>query len=158
MAEKSGAPGRTAIPGAGDLPRRFRLEIVTPERQLVTEEVDALTAPGLDGEFGVLPQHTRLMTALGIGEVAYRSGTVWQHLAVAAGFVEVLPDRVIILAQTAELAQEIDVARARAAAERAEKKLAHPDADTEVSQAGAALRRALVRLRTAKRGLAGGVA
>ena len=137
--------------GDGELATEFQLEIVTPERELVAEQVDALIAPGIGGEFGVLPQHTRLMTALGIGEVAYRRRGEWQRLAVASGFVEVLPDRVIILAQMAEVAQEIDVARAQAAADRAQQRLADPDPDTDIDRAREALEKALARVQAAKR-------
>jgi len=131
----------------------FLLEIVTPERQLVSEEVEALRAPGVDGEFGVLPRHTRLMTVLGIGQLSFREKDTgeWQELAVSTGFVEVLPDRVIVLAQTAEMADEIDVARAEAAVERARRRLAEPSADTDIARARAALEKALARLQAAGR-------
>lgn len=141
--------------GPGDRPSslkngRFLLTVVTPERQVVDEEVEELRAPGLEGEFGVLPRHTRFMAVLGIGEVAYRRGKDWEHLAVASGFAEILPRQVTILAQTAELAHEIDLARARAAKERAERRLAKPDPETDVDRARAALQRAHARLRVAE--------
>ena len=138
--------------GPGQLGERFLLEIVTPDRQLVAEEVEALTAPGIDGEFGVLPDHTRLMAALGVGEVAYRQAGRWHRLAVASGFVQVLPDRVILLAQTAELTHEIDLARAEAAAERARRRLQDLEEETDIERAQIALERALVRVQAARAG------
>lgn len=137
---------------AGELAESFLLEIVTPERLLVSEEVEALRVPGVDGEFGVLPRHTRLMSVLGTGELAYkRKNGEWQGLAVSTGFVEVLPERVIVLAQTAEMAEEIDVARAEAAVERARRRLAEPSPDTDIDRARAALDKALARQQAARR-------
>lgn len=136
----------------GEQTDSFLLEIVTPERLLVSEEVEALRAPGVDGEFGVLPRHTRLMSVLGIGELSYRTRDgEWEDLAVSTGFVEVLPDRVIVLAQTAEMADEIDVARAEAAVERARRRLLEPSADTDIDRARVALEKALARLQAAGR-------
>lgn len=146
MAEQSTTDKSAA--GAG-LPSRFLLEIVTPEGQIASEEVSELLVPGHDGELGILPQHTRYMAVLGVGEMAYRSNGEWQRLAVANGLIEIQPNRTIVLAQTAELAEEIDVARAQLAKERAEQRLADPDEDTDLDQAQAALTRALVRLQTA---------
>src|ERR1019366_862287 len=98
----------------------IELTIVTPERALVREMVDELEIPGSDGYFGVLPQHAPLFSELKVGEVSYRQGSVWVFLAVAWGFVEVLPNQVRVLAETAERANEIDVDRARRSKERAE--------------------------------------
>ncbi len=130
----------------------FLLEIVTPERQLVSERVDSVRAPGVDGEFGVLPSHVRMIAGEGTGPLRYRvaGGSEWSELAVSAGLVEVLPDRVIVLAQTAEVAQEIDVSRAQAALDRAREKLEHPDDDTDIEATLEALRRSTVRLQAAK--------
>jgi F-type H+-transporting ATPase subunit epsilon len=130
----------------------FLLEIVTPERQLVSERVDSLRAPGVDGEFGVLPSHVRMIAGVGTGLLRYRpaGASDWSELAVSAGLVEVLPDRVIVLAQTAEAAHEIDIARAQSAFERARKKLEHPDEDTNIEATLDALRRAATRLQAAK--------
>lgn len=130
----------------------FMLEIVTPERQLVSERVDSLRAPGVDGEFGVLPSHIRMMAGVGTGLLRYRSieRGDWTELAVSNGLVEVLPDRVIVLANTAETAEEIDIARAQAAFDRARNSLEHPDEDTDIEAALAALRRAATRLQAAK--------
>ena len=138
----------------GGLRRDFGLEIVTPERQLVSETVEAVRAPGIAGEFGVLPGHVRLITGLGTGMVRYRvvGDDSWTELAVSSGLVEVLPGRVIILAQTAETIRELDVARAEAALERAKERLEHPDDETDVDRALEALQRATVRLQAAREG------
>ncbi len=130
----------------------FLLEIVTPDRQLVSETVDSVRAPGVAGEFGVLPGHVRMMAAMGTGLLRYRvvGGSEWSELSVSAGLVEVLPDRVIVLAQTAEASQEIDVARAQAALDRARERLEHPDDDTDIEATLKALRRSTSRLQAAK--------
>jgi F-type H+-transporting ATPase subunit epsilon len=145
MAESAREPG---------IARDFLLEIVTPERQLVSERVDSLRAPGVDGEFGVLPSHVRMIAGVGTGLLRYRTAGTdnWTELAVSAGLVEVLPDRVIVLAQTAEASQEIDVKRAEAAFEHARNKLEHPDEDTDIEATLAALRRATARLQAARGG------
>ncbi len=130
----------------------FLLEIVTPDRQLVSETVDSVRAPGVGGEFGVLPSHVRMIAGVGTGLLRYRvaGGSEWSELSVSAGMVEVLPDRVIVLAQTAEASQEIDVARAQAAFERAREKLEHPDDDTDIEVTLEALRRSTSRLQAAR--------
>ena len=130
----------------------FLLEIVTPERQLVSETVDSVRAPGVEGEFGVLPSHVRMMAGMGTGLLRYHvvGGSGWSELAVSAGLVEVLPDRVIVLAQTAEASQEIDVARAQAALDRARERLEHPGDDTDIEATLEALRRSTSRLQAAK--------
>lgn len=130
----------------------FLLEIVTPERQLVSERVDSLRAPGVDGEFGVLPSHVRMISGIGTGLLRYRvaGSNEWSELAVSEGMVEVLPDRVIVLAQTAEASQEIDVTRAEAALERARQKLQHPDEETDIEATLESLRRATARLQAAR--------
>jgi F-type H+-transporting ATPase subunit epsilon len=130
------------------LPTRLTLEIVTPDRSLVREEVDEVQLPGSEGYFGVLPGHTPLLSMLMVGELWYRSGRDKRYLAVAGGFVEVLPDRVTVLAQVGERAEDIDVARADAAKRRAEERLATP-IDVDVNRARHALARALVRIRVA---------
>src|SRR5215212_3917560 len=106
------------------LPTKLTLEIVTPDRALIREEVDELVVPGTEGELGVLPGHTPLLTSLKIGELWYRQGQEKHYLAIAFGFVEVLPDRVTVLADVGERAQEIDVHRAERARQRAEQLLA----------------------------------
>ena len=130
----------------------FLLEIVSPERQLVSERVDAVRAPGIAGEFGVLPSHERLITGLDTGMLRYRSAAdgEWTELLVSSGLVEVLPDRVIVLAQTAETVQDIDTVRAEAALERARDLLKNPDEDTDVEATLEALKRATVRLQAAR--------
>ncbi len=136
----------------GGLAHDFGLEIVTPERQLVSETVEAVRAPGIAGEFGVLPSHARLITGLGTGMVRYRvaGADAWSELAVSSGLVEVLPGRVIILAQTAETAHDVDEARAEAALQRAKERLQHPEDETDVDRALEALQRATVRLHAAR--------
>lgn len=131
---------------------RLILEIISPERSLVREEADMVTAPGSLGEFGVLPGHAPFMTTLGIGEVSYvKGGETAGYLAVAGGYAEVLNDRMIILAETAEMAEEIDVARAKAALERAEKRLFSGSPDIDVDRARLAMMRALTRLKVAEK-------
>ncbi len=133
------------------LPTKLTLEIVTPDRSLVRDEVDEVQVPGSEGYLGILPGHTPLLATLGVGELWYRKGQEKRYLALAGGFVEVLPDRVTILAQTAELAQDIDVARAEASKKRAEDRLAKPSADLDAERARLALLRALTRLQVATR-------
>ena len=100
------------------LPTSIDLQIVTPDRMLVHEQVDEVEIPGVDGYFGVLPGHTPLLASLAVGELWYRKGQEKTYLSIAFGFAEVLPDRVTILAQLAERAEEIDVERAEAARDR----------------------------------------
>ncbi len=129
----------------------FHLEVVTPQGAVLDEEVVELTAPGIDGEFGVLPRHARYMTALGAGELHYVTVSGQDGLlAVAGGFAEVGPTGVSVLAQTAEEAEKIDIARAEAAVQRAQARLATPDEETDSGRAGFALERSLARLRVAK--------
>jgi F-type H+-transporting ATPase subunit epsilon len=129
----------------------FKLTVVTPEGEILNEPVRELTAPGTWGEFGVLPHHARYMVALGIGEIRFVDAAGERRtVAVAGGFAEVHSDGVTILAQTAEMAEKIDVARAEAAMERAAKLLEAPDADTDVDRAWAALQRSMARLEVAK--------
>lgn len=138
----------------------MRFELATPVRLLVSEEVDEVVAPGSEGYFGVLPGHAPFLTTLGAGEVMYRQGREERHVSVAGGFAEVTGDRVIILAECAEAAEEIDLARAQRARARAEQRLAGrrpPDApgdqeDIDYTRAAAALARALARLQVAGHG------
>jgi F-type H+-transporting ATPase subunit epsilon len=134
------------------LPSALQLEIVTPERELVSESVDSAQLPGLDGELGILPGHAPLITELGLGLLTFRQGANTGHLAVLGGFAEVLPDRVSVLAEIAEHAEEIDVKRAEAARERAQKRLAAGGSDVDWNRAAVALQRALVRLQVASLG------
>jgi F-type H+-transporting ATPase subunit epsilon len=135
-----------------EIPTKLTLEIVTPDRALVTEQVDEVELPGADGYFGVLPGHTPLLASLKVGELWYRIGQQKFYLAVAFGFVEVLPDHVTVLAQIAERGHEIDVARAEAAKKRAEERIARvPQADIDFERARVALMKALIRLQVASR-------
>jgi len=133
------------------LPTHLRLEFVTPERALVHEDVDEVEIPGEDGYFGVLPGHAALLAALKPRELWYRRGSQKFYAFVAGGFAEVLPDRVAILAQVAEKAEEIDVQRAEAAKRRAENTLARPVMDMDAERARVELLRALVRLQVSAR-------
>ena len=135
------------------LPTKLALEIVTPDRALVTEQVDEVELPGAEGYFGVLPGHTPLLASLKVGELWYRIGQEKFYLAVAFGFAEVLPDRVTVLAQIAERAQDIDVARAEAAKKRAEERVARvsPQADLDFERARIALMKSMIRLQVASR-------
>ena len=136
------------------LPTKLTLEIVTPDRSLLREEVDEVVVPGSEGELGVLPGHTPLLSSLKIGELWYRQGSEKHYLAIAFGFVEVLPDRVTVLADVGERAQEIDVQRAERAKKRAEDALAQPHvapSDMDLERARVALLKSLVRLQVASR-------
>jgi len=136
------------------LPTKITLEIVTPDRSIVTEQVDEVELPGSQGYFGVLPGHTPLLATLAVGELWYRIGAEKHYLSLAFGFVEVLPDRVTVLAQIAEKAEEIDVARAEAAKRRAEERVTSrmtPQAEMDFERARVALMKSLMRLRGASR-------
>ena len=135
------------------LPEEIELIVVTPERQLLQEAVVEVTIPGLDGALGILPGHAPLMTELGNGELNYRQGTASQPVALAVlrGFAEVLGNRVTVLAETAERAEEIDLARAEAAKARAEKRLASTDSNIDWDRATVALERAVIRIQVAKK-------
>ena len=133
------------------LPTKLMLEIVTPDRALVREQVDEVQLPGSEGYFGVLPGHTPLLATLKVGELWYRIGQETRYIAIAGGFVEVLPDQVTVLAQMAERAQDIDVSRAESAKKRAEERLARPQADLDFERARVALLKSLVRLQVAAR-------
>jgi len=128
----------------------IKLELVTPERLIVSEEVDEVIAPGYEGEFGVLPEHTQYLATLRIGVLSYRkSDQVWK-IAVGGGFAEVTPDRVVILADVAEKAEEIDVERARQARERAEAALRDLSmGDASYHKMSSALQRAIARISAA---------
>lgn len=130
----------------------LRLELATPARLVVSEAADEVVVPGVDGYFGVLPGHAPLLALVGVGEVTYRSGRDERCLAVSGGFAEVGPDRVTILAETAEAPEEIDVARARAARERAESHLTTRGGEAvDYPRALGALARAQVRLQVSTR-------
>jgi F-type H+-transporting ATPase subunit epsilon len=130
----------------------FQLEIVTPEKKVVdTASAEEVQIPGKNGYLGILPGHAPLITELAVGEITFRENSTEQRLAVAWGFAEVLPNKVTILAESAERPSEIDVARARKAKERAEQRLASGDTNVDVERALDALHRADVRLEVAQK-------
>jgi F-type H+-transporting ATPase subunit epsilon len=135
------------------LPDSIELIIVTPERQLLRESVVEVVIPGAAGELGILPGHAPLMTELGIGELAYRGAGSNPNgvLAIIRGFAEVLGDRVTVLAETAERAAEIDLARAEAAKARAEQRLSAGDPNLDWDRASIALQRAVIRIQVARK-------
>jgi F-type H+-transporting ATPase subunit epsilon len=131
----------------------MELVVVTPSKQVLRLSVAEVQLPGAQGYLGVLPGHAPLMTELGVGELSYHdaSGKESAHLAVISGFSEVLPDRVTVLAETAEFAAEIDLARAEAAKVRAEQRLATGDSNLDWDRASIALQRALIRIQVARK-------
>jgi F-type H+-transporting ATPase subunit epsilon len=133
------------------IPAHLQLQIVSADRSLVNEQVDEVEIPGADGYFGVLPGHTPLLALLGAGELWYRQGQEKHYLLIAFGFAEVQPDRVTILAQTAERAEEINVMRAEAARNRAQERMAKPTVDMDAERARIALLKSLIRLQVASR-------
>jgi F-type H+-transporting ATPase subunit epsilon len=133
------------------LPTKLQLLVVSADRSLVNESVDEVVIPGFDGYFGVLPGHTPMLAVLSVGELWYRQGQDKHYVSIAFGFAEVLPDRVTILAQIAETAEEIDPARAEAAKKRAEERLASLTVDVDAERARIALIKSLARLQVASR-------
>jgi F-type H+-transporting ATPase subunit epsilon len=129
----------------------IRLEIVTPERAVLTDEVDMVIAPASEGYVGILPHHAPLLTTLGPGELRIKKGGVETSLAVFGGFMDVRPDRVVILTDAAEQADEIDASRAQAARERAKQTLESGPVGLDEARARASLERAMVRLRVSER-------
>ena len=134
------------------LPEYLTLEIVTPERGIISERVDEIQVPGAEGAFGILPGHTPLLATLQVGELWYRRGEETSYVALSFGFAEVQPDRVSILAQMAEEAENIDVTRAEAAELRARGRLEAPVVDMDVERARLALLKSLTRIRVASKG------
>jgi len=132
------------------MPDTFQLEIVTPEKKVVETTAEEIQIPGKNGYLGVLPGHAPLITELAVGEITYRSQSKEEHLAVAWGFAEVLPDKVMILAETAERPSEIDVDRAQKAKERAEQRLTSGDTNVDVERALNAVQKAETRLEVAQ--------
>jgi len=129
----------------------LKLDIVTAERVVYSDEADVVVAPGIDGQLGILPHHAPLMTTLQPGELRVRKGGEEFSLAISSGFLEVRPDRVIVLADAAERADEIDVARAEEAKRRAQERLSERHATgLDEAQAEAALHRSLARLKVAE--------
>ena len=140
------------------LPVKLTLEIVTPDREVTRQEVDEVVVPGSEGEMGILPGHTPLLSTLKVGELWYRQGQEKHFVAIAFGFVEVLPERVTVLAQIAERAQDIDVERAERAKRRAEERLAKAtpaavdrQSDLDFERARVAMMKSLIRLQVASR-------
>lgn len=129
----------------------LQLEIVSPERRAYTDEVDMVIVPGIDGELGILPHHTRLITALGVGELRIKKGGTEQSLLISGGFVEVRPDKVVIMADLAEHTSEIDEARAVEARKAAEAELLEVHDPVDMARVRAALQTALMRERIATR-------
>jgi F-type H+-transporting ATPase subunit epsilon len=133
------------------LPTSIELKIVMPDKLLVREQVDEVEIPGSEGYFGVLPGHTPMLASLAVGELWYRKGQEKTYLAIAFGFAEVLPDRVTILAQLAERAEDIDIARAEEARKRAESRLTQSQGEFDYERARAALTKSIARLQVASR-------
>lgn len=133
------------------LPTSIDLQIVTPDRLIVREQVDEVQLPGSEGYFGVLPGHTPLLASLAVGEMWYRQGQEKTYLSIAGGFAEVLPDRVTLLATLAERAEEIDVPRAESARQRAEQRLAQPRSEIDSARARLALQKSIIRLQVSSR-------
>ncbi len=133
------------------IPPHLTLEIVTPERAIAHEQVDEVEIPGADGYFGVLPGHTPLLASLQVGQLWYRRGADFNYLSIAFGFAEVLPDHVTILAQIAERAEEIDVARAEDEKRRAQEQISRRPSHADLEMARVSLLKALARLQVASR-------
>ena len=129
----------------------IRLDIITAERVVFSEDVDIVVAPGVEGQLGILPHHAPLMTTLQEGELRVRKGGEEFFLAVSGGFLEVRPDRVIVLADAAERAEEIDLARAEEAKRRAQERLARHTPEIDIARAEVALRRSLARLKVGEK-------
>jgi F-type H+-transporting ATPase subunit epsilon len=138
------------------IPSHIDLQIVTPDRLIVQEQVDEVEIPGSQGYFGVLPGHTPLLASLAVGELWYRKGQEKFYLSLAFGFAEVLPDRVTILARLAERAEDIDVERAELARRRAEERLSRSTSDFDYERARIALTKSIMRLQVSAR-VPGGV-
>ena len=129
----------------------MRLEIVTAERVLFQGDVDVVVAPGIDGEIGILPKHAALMTVLQPGELRYCTGDNEEHFVVTGGFIDVHGDKVSVLADAAERADEIDLARAEEAVNRARQRIVERQGDVDLERALHSLRRAQVRLNVTRR-------
>jgi F-type H+-transporting ATPase subunit epsilon len=129
----------------------LQLEIVTPEKQAYADEVDAVTLPGSEGELGVLPHHAPLVSTLGVGELRIRKGGTEESFAIVGGFLQVLPDKVVVMAETADMASEIDLERAQEARREAERALEGHVEASDLAQARVALQAALLRERLAQR-------
>ena len=134
------------------VPKTVTVEVVTPTRMVVRDEVEEVIAPGAEGYFGVLGGHLPFMSTLKSGELAYRKNGTWRYLAISWGYAEVLPQTVIILAEAAEKAEDIDIARAQRARDRAVERMARwGDESIDVLRAQASLARALIRIEVAEK-------
>jgi F-type H+-transporting ATPase subunit epsilon len=131
---------------------KINLEVITPERLVLRAPVDEVVVPGLDGELGILPDHSPLISQLRTGVLSYRLGNERKQMHVSGGFVEVLADRVSVLSDVAEKAEEIDLERAQRAREQAEKRLASKGDEVDFAQAELKLQRALARIQAAGKG------
>ena len=129
----------------------FQLEIVTPEKMLVKDRAEEMQIPGKNGYLGILPGHAPLISELAVGRISYRNGSETHYLCVAWGFAEVLPEKVTILAETAERGEDVDCTRAQKAKERAEQRLSSGDPEVDVPRAQNALARANARLEAAEK-------
>ena len=130
----------------------IQLEIVTPERLVYEDEVDSVNVPGIEGELGILPHHAPLLSILGFGELRIRKGGAEESFAIVGGFVQVRPDKVVVMAETADLAAEIDLEKAQEARRDAERALETGYSEgADLSAARAALQTALMRIRVAER-------
>ena len=128
------------------------LEIVTPERLAYSDEVDSVQLPGVEGELGVLPHHAPLVSTLGVGELRFRKDGVEESFAIVGGFLQVRPDKVVVLAETADMASEIDLEKAQEARREAERALETSYSEgADLAAARAALQQALLRIRVAER-------
>ncbi len=132
--------------------KHMTIEVVTPERVVFKDTIDALVLPGSQGYLGVLPDHAPMVSALKAGVLKYKAAGSYRRIAVSGGFAEVSDNRVTVLADTAERAEEIDVTRARASAERARRRLKEKAAGVDVTRAEASLQRAIARLRATGEG------
>ena len=130
---------------------KILLEVVTPERQLLSQEVDEVIAPGSEGDFGVLPGHCHFLSTLRIGELRYRIGERTNHMAILWGYAEVTPAKVTVMAEIAEKAEDIDVNRAQAAVEKAEQRVKAGGLPSEVKEAEISLEKARLRRKIAER-------
>jgi len=132
--------------------KQLLLEVVTPDRLVLSTEAEVVVCPGAEGQFGVLPGHIPFLSALEIGEMYYKAGGKTEYLAVSGGFAEVTGEKVTIVAESAEVGREIDVERAKRALERAEKRVAAgKTAEIDWARAEAAMRRSLMRMKVAGR-------
>lgn len=129
----------------------LRLDIVTPDKVVLQAEVDYVGACGVDGQFGLMPSHAAMLSALKIGDLYYRQGNTTSWVFVSGGFAQISENKVTVLAESAELASDIDLERAEQAKARAEQRLAEPKPDTDVHRAELALTRAIARIRIAGR-------